>query len=144
MTYTAVGSATDIDVTVAADVKVKKSEKETKRTPNAANWNGDSYWRIDLAGTVELANFRSQPIEVEVVRYVLGNVGEAGQEGKAEMINFLEDTDHAAAPQPPWWGWYSWPAWWFHFNGVGKVSWKVKLDPGKPTTLDYAWHYYWR
>ena len=45
---------------------------------------------------------------------------------------------------PTWWGWYSWPYWWNHFNGIGRITWKVKLEPGKNVDLGYKWHYYWR
>src|SRR5262249_3801921 len=38
MTYTARGGATDLQVTTAVDIKVKKTDKETKRTPGAANF----------------------------------------------------------------------------------------------------------
>lgn len=143
MTYTAAGAATDLTITTAVDIKTKKTEKETKRTPNAATLNGDQYWRIDLAGKIDLTNFRAQPVDVEVTRQVLGNVGEANEGGKAEMVNML-DEDGAPYPYPYWWGYYSWPAWWNHFNGMGKITWKLKLEPGKSVALDYDWHYFWR
>jgi hypothetical protein len=50
----------------------------------------------------------------------------------------------AEGGQPLWWGWYNWPGWWRHFNGIGRITWTVKLDPGKSTTLSYKWHYFWR
>src|SRR5262249_6387758 len=72
MMYTARGAACDLTLTTAVDIKVKKTEKEVKRTPNAAVYNGEQYWRIDLEGSLKLTNLRDQPIEVEVVRQVLG------------------------------------------------------------------------
>lgn len=145
MTYTAIGASTDLTVTTAVDVKVKKTDKEARRTPNAATWDGHSYQRVDLTGTVRLSNFRNQAVEVEVVRHVLGNVDGADNEGKAEMVNLFEDDGYAPVnPYPYWWGYYSWPGWWGHFNGIGRISWQVKLDPGKSVDLGYNWHYYWR
>jgi len=143
MTYTASGASTDLAVTTAVEIKVKKTDQELKRTPNAASWGGDQYARVDLAGTLELTNYRSGPVEIEVVRNVLGNADEANQNGKMEKVNLLEE-EGAAGGQPYWWGWYNWPGWWRHFNGVGRITWTVKLDPGKSTTLSYAWHYFWR
>ncbi|MCX6349118.1 MAG: hypothetical protein NTV79_06415 [Candidatus Aureabacteria bacterium] len=145
MTYTPAGAEADVELTAAVDIQVKKSETETKRTPNAVRWQGDEYGRIDLAGKITLTNFAATAREVEVTRFVLGNVGEAGQGGKAEMVNIFED--HGYAPggvYPSWWPWYSWPGWWSHFNGVGRIAWKVALEPGKPVDLDYDWHYSWR
>jgi hypothetical protein len=143
MTYTSPGSSSDLTVTTAIEVKVKKTDQEVKRTPNAASLGGEQFWRVDLSGTLELTNFRSVPIEVEVVRNVLGNPGEANQNAKVELVNRLEE-DGADSSLPAWWGWYSWPGWWHHFNGVGRITWTVKLEPGKSTSLNYKWHYYWR
>jgi hypothetical protein len=148
MTYTPVGAASDLPVTAAVDVKVSKTERETKRTPNAARWEVPGrttpLQRIDLAGTLSLTNYRGQPVEVEIVRFVLGNVNEAGQGGKAEMVNFLEeDAGMPVEIRPAWWGWYSWPEYWHRFNGVGRFTWKQKVEAGKSLELAYSWHYYW-
>ncbi len=145
MTYASPGADADLDVTTAVDVRVKKSDNETKRTPNAANWQGDQYGRIDLTGKITLTNFAKQPVEVEIVRNVLGNVTEADHDGRIEMVNIFEDPSFGAGgPYPYWWGWFNWPWWWHHFNGVGRITWIVKLEPGKPLDLDYTWNYYWR
>ena len=145
MTYASPGAEADLDVTTAVDIKVKKSDNEIKRTPNAANWQGDQYGRIDLEGRIALTSFRKDPIEVEVVRNVLGNV-DAAEGGKVERVNIFEDAGIAGGPgpYPAWWGWYSWPWWWHHFNGVGRISWTVKLEPNKPLELPYTWNYFWR
>jgi hypothetical protein len=147
MTYTSAGSYSDLAVTAAVDVRVKKSERETKRTPNAANWNGEQYWRLDLAGTLHLCNLRATATELEITRYVLGNVNEADHDGKVEMVNVLEDDSFVptAVSQPARiWNWYNWPAWWQHFNGVGRITWCLKLAPGQTLDLGYTWHYYRR
>lgn len=145
MTYASPGSETDLDITTAVDIRVKKTDNEVKRTPNATNWQGDQYGRIDLKGNISLTNFRKEAIELEVVRHVLGNIDSA-EGGKVEMVNIFEDNSFARAPgaYPSWWGWYSWPYWWNHFNGVGRITWTVKLDPNKPLDLPYSWNYYWR
>jgi hypothetical protein len=163
MTFTSKGGEVDLPITQAVDIKVKKSEKETARAPNAERWNGDQYsrtpnaerWngeqysRIDLAGKLTLTNSTGKDVEVEVKRFVLGNIGEAGQDGKIEMVNLFEDSDFLPTAGPRgrvenWWGWYSWPYWWNHFNGVGKIEWKLKLEAGKTTDLSYTWNYFWR
>ncbi len=145
MTYSAIGAETDLELTTAVDVRVKKTDTETGRTPNAAVWQGDTYGRIDLKGQIELTHFGKQPVEIEVVRNVLGNVTESSDGGKVEMVNVFEDQNFAAAGgRPYWWGMYNWPWWWNHFNGVGRVVWTVKLEPGKTAQLSYTWNYYWR
>lgn len=144
MTYTSNGAASDLTLTTAVDVKVSKTEKETRRTPAAARWEGTNLQRVDLAGTLSLTNHRQQAVEVEIVRYVLGNANGAGQDGKSEMLNALEDDGAVSAEaRPAWWGWYNWPAYWNHYNGIGRFSWKQKLEPGKSVDLTYSWYYYW-
>jgi hypothetical protein len=146
MTYAAPGADTDMGITTAVDIRVKKTDNETKRTPNAANWQGDQYGRIDLARRITMTSFRNDAVEVEVIRHVLGNVDSADNKGQIEMVNILEDSSFAggSGASPYWWGWFSWPWWWHHFNGVGRITWTVTLDPKKPLDLGYAWNYYWR
>jgi hypothetical protein len=145
MTYTAVGADVDLSLTTAVDINVKKSDRETGRTPNAVQWQGNAYERVDLAGTVTLTNFRTEATEIEVTRNVLGNAGKADNSGSTQMVNVFEDDSYASTAQTPaWWGSYSWPAWWGHFNGIGRINWKVKLEPGKSVDLGYTWHYFWR
>ncbi|MBN1554567.1 MAG: hypothetical protein JXA11_07460 [Phycisphaerae bacterium] len=148
MTYTSREGEVDLPITTAVDVKVKKSEKELNRTPNAVTWNSHSYQRIDLTGTLAITNYSEKEIELEIRRFVLGNVTEAGQDGQIEMINLFEDPDFlpgdgGADGWPAWWNWCSWPHWWHYFNGVGKVAWKLKMKPGETKDLTYAWNYYW-
>ena len=146
MTYASPGGECDLDLTTALDIQIKKTDSESSRTPDAARWNNDQYGRIDLAGKITLRNFGKQPVEVEVVRHVLGNVNSTDNNGKSEMVNIFEDNSFKAAGNEaqPWWTNYSWPYWWHHFNGVGRITWKITLEPEKPVDLGYTWHYYWR
>ena len=146
MTYAAPGDETDLGITASVDIRMKKIDNETKRTPNAVTFQGDQYGRIDLAGKITLTNFRDDAVEVEVTRHVLGNVESAGNKGRIDMVNVFEDPSFSSGPgpMPSWWGWFSWPWWWHHFNGVGRITWTVELTPNKPQELTYSWNYYWR
>jgi hypothetical protein len=144
MTYTAPGATTDLAVTAAVDIQVRKADEETGRKPDAAEWRGNRFVRIDLAGTICLVNFRGQPVELEVTRRVLGSIDEADHEGVVARVNIQDEGWQSASGNPSWWGWYNWPYWWHHFNGLGRVTWKVKLDPKQSVDLGYKWHYYWQ
>ena len=146
MTYTPVGADVDAPITNAVDIRVKKTDTEAERTPNAVNWQGSVYGRIDLSGTINLTNFRKESVELEVTRHVLGNILTADHDGKIEMVNIFEDDSYYAGtgPYPYWWPWYNWPYWWHHFNGVGRIRWTLKLEPNKAVDLGYTWNYYWR
>ncbi len=54
----------------------------------------------------------------------------------------MEDAGELPTFRPYWWSWYNWPTWWTHFNGIGRIRWNVRLEPGKPVDLGYAWHYF--
>lgn len=58
------------------------------------------------------------------------------------MVNLMEDAGELPTFRPYWWSWYNWPTWWTHFNGIGRIRWNVRLEPGKPVDLGYAWHYF--
>lgn len=145
MTYTAIGASSDLEITKAVDIAVVKSDAETGRVPNAVQYQDNAFARIDLAGKIKLTNYRDKTVEVEVTRHVLGNVTRADNGGVITRVNVFEDgTYMAAGDYPQWWRWYSWPQWWSHFNGVGRITWKVSIAPGASADLGYSWHYFWR
>ena len=148
LSYTSPGAEADLTVTTAVDIRVTKEDRETKRTPNAQNWNGEQLARVDLEGSIGLVNLRGKPVDIEVVRNCLGNVTEAGQGGRVEMLNVLEDLtllgDGGGPSGMPWVGWFNWPPWWRQFNGVGRIRWDLRLEPGQKAELGYQWHSYGR
>ena len=148
MTYTPAGSQVDVSLTAALDIVIKKTDKETSRTPRSEHWDGNDYVKIDLQGGISITNRRNTKVELEITRNLLGQADTADNDGKPEMLNLFED--HSFAPagndqqNPYWWGWYNWPSWWSHFNGIGRITWKTTIDPEKSLDLTYTWHYYWR
>ncbi len=144
MTYTPVGARVDVEITSAVDITVSKNDVESDRKPNAANWGGDSFDRIDLTGEIVLHNYTAEPVKLEVVRYVLGNVNDVGADGSADRMNVREEGWHLTGGYPSWWHWYNWPRGWFHFNGIGRLKWTVQLESGRGIELPYKWHYFWR
>jgi hypothetical protein len=144
MTYAATGSRSDLSITTAVDIAVHKRDVETARTPNAAQWGGHAYDRVDLEGRIKLSNYRAAPAELEVVRHVLGNAAAASHDGRVEKINVHEEALQVGSGFPDWWGWYSWPYWWNHLNGISQIRWSIKLPPGENIELTYRWHYFWR
>ncbi len=145
MTYTSPGNSCDVDLTTAIDVVVKRVEKETGRTPNAATFQTHSYGRIDLGGTITLKSSVATPIDVEVSRYVLGHAGKAEPNGTATMLSLLgdDDEDQPISLRAQWWSWYNLPNWFNSLNGLAKFTWKARVEPGKDAVLTYAWHYFW-
>jgi hypothetical protein len=145
MTYTSTGASVDLPITTAVDFQVKKSDVESKRTPDAMQENGNRYSRIDLAGKITVTSHRTGPTELEITRYVLGAADSAEADGKVEKMNVFENGDYLASGEYPyWWNWYGWPSWWNYFNGIGRITWKLTFDPDQSRELGYQWHYFWR
>ena len=145
MTYASVGAFADVELTTVVDIKVKKTERETTRTPNAVKWNSYNYGRIDLEGFLALTNYKKESVAVEITRYVLGNVDTVGQQGEYVMVNPLEDSSFIpSTSRSNWWVDYAWPSWWYRFNAVGRLNWNTMLEPGQTLEHSYGWHYFWR
>lgn len=124
-------------MTTAVDIRVSRSDAETRRTPNAETWQTEQYGRVDLAGKISLCSYRKDALQVEVTRHVPGVVDAAAAAGATiTRLNVFEDS--AFAPSR------GYPDWWRHFNGLSDVSWTVKLEPRKDVNLSYQWHYFWR
>ena len=144
MTYTAVGASCDLDVTSAVDISVEKLDEEIGRTPEAQKWNGHLYGRFDLDGTIKLTNHRTETVELEVGRSVLGQIDSASHDGIIRQLPRHERSWHILDNSPFWWSWYDWPYWWYHFNSIGRASWKIELKTDESIELKYKWHYFWR
>jgi hypothetical protein len=140
LTYTASGGVSDLEITTAVDVSVRRGDREVKRTPDANRWHGTTLDRIDLEGSAVLVNHRQQPIDIEVKRLVLGHIDVAGRDGTIEQTSLSEGW---FVPAPWWWSWYSWPYWWYRMNPVASIEWQLRLAPGEQVELTYLWHYFW-
>ena len=146
MTYTAIGAETDLLLTTAVNFKVTRHDLETSRTPNAENYQGHSFTKIDLAGKISITNYGETPALLEITRSLPGNVISADNGGESSALGAVEDEEQEARDvyAPAWWSWYSWPFAWNHFNRFSTVTWKVHLDPSKSIDLGYKWNYYWQ
>jgi hypothetical protein len=137
MTYTSVGSTSDLPLTDAVDVAVKRTDTETKRTPNAVTINRVVYTQVDLTGTITLTNYRKEPVTVEATRFVFGQMLSASNNGKAEQVNADSDPTFPIGPNMA----YALPGDLGRFNGLGRATWSVMVPPGKSVTLTYTWQY---
>lgn len=140
-TYTARGGTSDVALTDATEIVVKRVDRETGRTPNALESDGSRYARVEMDGAVTLTSYLPVAAEIEVTRYVPGKVSEARDGGVASVLDPLADDE-----LPGWWGSYGGIAERTRFTGLGKVTWKATLPPGgkSPVALRYAWHWFTR
>ena len=143
MTYTARGAKVDLPVTTAVNLDVRRSEKETGRTPNAVKLRNDQFHRVDLEGAITLTSRLDRAVDVEVARHVIGGVDSADHDGDVAMVN-LHEEPAAAASHPDWMSSWDWPWWWHRLNGIGRIRWRLRLEPGQTVALGYRWHYLWQ
>ena len=141
MTYAARGAKSDVSLTEASDITVKRLDKETERKPKALVWHGNEYAQALLTGSIELCSYRSEPTEIEVTRYILGKVTEADSKGEVVTLDPLGDDS-----LPDWLAYYGNLGDRLQFTGLGKITWTTTLPPGGKTcvTLGYHWHYFTR
>lgn len=151
MTYTAPGASSDLTITTAVEVEARRTEKAAQRTTNAVQWptpsaNNRSIWydSLSMTGNVCVINFKKEAVDVEITRHVVGNLDKADHDGVIAQANLADEaTLLTAGNYPAWWSWHGWPDWWYHFNGMGRVDWKLTLKPGEKIELGYNWHYFW-
>ncbi len=144
-TYTPVGGSLDLPITTAVDILVKKSDKETGREHNATNWENGVYAKVNLEGTIKLTN------RLHVARRPGGHAQRAGQRHRGRPRRQGRDAERlrgrlAAAGQrlSIVVGLVRLAAWWTHFNGMSKITWKLEVPAGESVELKYTWNYYWR
>ena len=145
MTYTPSGQACDVSVTTAIDLLVKKTDRETSRTPNAVRWNDNTYMRIDLEGALRIHNRRTAPVQIEIRRTFFGKVTTVSKGGTMEQVNVYEEDLGIGERGSPWRSHaYLMSAWSHVLNGIGRATWTVDVDAGKEVEVGYTWQYFWR
>ncbi len=144
LAYTPVGASVDLDLTIAVNIAVEKSDKEISFTPDDQKWDGHRYGRRNLSGTIKLTNRHGEKVYLEIKRSTLGHITSVDNDGIIEHLDRLEGGRMGSDGAPFWWDWHSWPHWWYYFNTVARVTWKFELEPGKSIDLEYKWHYFWR
>lgn len=136
--YTPAGGRCDLAINVAVDLGVVIGERETGRKD--VRLLNDDFQEVTLQGSVTLTNGKRQAVEIEVARDVAGRLGEIGQGGahvERSWNDFLLEA-------PQWWYRSGWEGWWYRLNGLARVSWKQRLEPGASVRLEVDWRYYWR
>ena len=143
MTYTATGGRSDLDLAPAVDVTVKRRENETKRTPDAVKWRGNSYERVDISGTLTVTSYRNAPLTLELTRQFAGTVDAASNGGAIRKVGAGDDDNPLVGRDlPPWWDYGN--DGWRQVNGLGEVKWILQVPAKKSVELNYQYHYFWR
>lgn len=119
--YTPVGGQGELKVTTAINIAREVRESEVHREFRALQPRQDEHLdRVEVAGTIRLRNFHKQPIDMVITRSVTGRPLQADHEGEiltdAEKLRLVERS--------------------------GSISWKIQIDPGQETVLNYQYERY--
>ncbi len=139
VTYTSVGNAVDVGVTVATDLNAKREEKEVGR--ETVRFNGFEYAKILLHGKLTVKNFGCESANVRVQRNIFGMATSAESDGKITHSDALESfADNRSAY--PWFTW-SWPHW-AGVNSISMITWSNDIPASEEAVFEYDWYYYLR
>lgn len=77
------GTAT-LRITQAVSVRAEESEQEIQRQVNALQAYDGSYDKVTVLGTLNVTNFKSEPVPLEITKTLVGEIQETHPEAKVE------------------------------------------------------------
>jgi hypothetical protein len=146
MTYTATGGRSDINLAPAVDITLKRSEDETKRTPDALTYNTEKFSRIDVSGKLSVTSFRNEAVTIEITRQFIGKVETAGTgntRGEIRQVGAGDDALLEPEDGAPAWTSYT-NNYWRQVNPTSSVTWTLNLSAKSTLELPYTYFYFWR
>jgi len=117
LNYTQKGSETDLKLTIASDVSVRKTERETARQRDALKIAHNLFTKISVEGTLTVKNYKTRSIELEVKKLITGEVAETGPKAEVEKLGSSL----------------------FAVNPRSEIVWHVKLGAGEEKDLIYTY-----
>jgi len=114
--YTAVNEIAKPKISLSADIRVKEESKEISRK-EIRKPNEHSYYLITMTGEIEITNFKSKNITIEVDKAIIGTLKKSSSEWK-----------HTSAVS-------------INNNPKNHVTWKLEVPAGKTVTIEYEYTY---
>lgn len=115
--YTSPGTDSILKITRAMGVKAEQAEFETTRERAAAQYYGYAYDRLTISGRLRAVNHKDEPINLEVVKTLSGEVKQTAPEAKVEQL--------ARGLK--------------RMNPLSVLSWNFQLQPGEEKELTYTY-----
>lgn len=122
LNYTPKGAKSNVKITVAPDIKVKRVENEKARKTNALTQYGYSYDLVTVEGKLTLKNFKNQSVMMDITKKVSGEIVSAGDGGKTEKL--------AEALKS--------------LNPSSRITWEIPLKAGEEKNIAYSYKIYIR
>ena len=122
LNYTPPGAETDLRITRAVSVKAEQIEYETDRKRDAARFYGYHYDLVTVRGELEVNNYKTKPISLEITKYLSGEL--KSSEPKALESKLARGLRRA--------------------NPRSKLTWTLELKSGEQQKLHYTYEVYIR
>jgi hypothetical protein len=114
--YTGVGRETDVRVTRAVDLATSAEETETKREPNAENFDNRVMSRVTVRGVLRLTNGKAEPAAVEITKTLSGELQSSTPSAASRKLG-----GGLRLANPRW-----------------ELRWEVTVPPGETTEITYV------
>ncbi len=122
LNYTPKSAKSNVKITVAPDIKVKRVENEKERKNNALNQYGYSYDLVTVEGKLTLKNFKNQSVTMDITKKISGVIVSATDGGKTEKL--------AEALKS--------------LNPSSRITWEIPLKAGEEKNIAYSYKIYIR
>ncbi len=110
------GEAT-VRITQAVSVRAEQFEQELKRQREALRMYGDYFDRVTIRGTLQVTNYKDEPISLEIEKTLSGEV--------REMSMVAEEVTLARGLR--------------RMNPTHQLTWKFELGPGESEEITYIY-----
>lgn len=120
--YTSGSASTNLKITQAVAINAEQNEYEVVRGRSAAQFYNRNYDLVTVRGELEIVNFKSEPVTIEITKTLRGEVQKADGEPKiSRLAKGLRSV-----------------------NPDSQIIWKVDVKPGKENMvkLTYAYQVY--
>lgn len=122
LNYTPKGAKSNVKITVAPDIKVKRVENEKERKNNALQKYGYSYDLVTVDGKLTLKNFKNQSVTMDITKKISGEIVSVSDNGKVEKL--------AEALKS--------------LNPSSRITWEFPLKDGEEKNITYSYKIYIR
>lgn len=131
LTYTPIRGSVQIPLSVAVDIRGSYSEMDIQREINAIRFDGYDYVKITKKGTLQVINYKNEPVNIIISCDLGGNADSASLDGKIEISSFQND---------------DWSDFRGHkaLTGHSKIIWKLQLASKEQKEVTCQYYYYIR
>ena len=119
LTYTPVGASSTIKLSKAIDIITKNNEEEKSREDNAKKIGKQTYSKVLLKGTIEVANYQNKEVTISLTKLMSGTVNNQSDGGAV-----TRQTSRS------------------YVNPFSQIKWDIKVKPNDKKVLTYEYEVY--